>query len=388
MVLESLLAQILSDVYRRPRILLHLTIVFIALVLLGYAGIYLPLSIANAVGLGSVVSQERGELVVVDLIAALIAIVIYLALVKALFSHISGALNKALEHLDLSSPFNTINKLRNSCFVKDILSTEPGKKSRYGLILLSLFSAVIILSYYSSIAFFLYALNDWLSMIGVPLLQLLTSSGRIVFLAVTDLFLIATALVLLIHMQWGSDTEGEGDRDMFNEWIEYLVRKYFFDNCTCKRGAVILASLTPLAPKYGAPRLRYSTLMIPRSLAEARFEKLVGSDEAGSESHSIVDYNKFKECISKPLDMEKLKEGIFKNLCVAKLYVKERGKEKHLGILIAFTATAIVGQKHALRMLSYSRAIVSVKPEEEQTYIALVSSDPSVAEFVIRLVTG
>jgi len=332
MMFESLFAQILHDVYRRPRMLLHLMVTALALILLEYAGIRpqsrilnIVKGIENAVGLRGAAFQGRGVLIAVDLFVALIALIAYLVLVFTLFSLVGRALNEALEHLDLSKPFDSINKLRNSCFVEGIVSAGSGKRRWLGLALLSLLSIAIILSYYSSIAFLLYALNDWLSIMGMPLLQLLTSSGRVVFLAVTDLFLVVVALMLLIHLRWGSYTEGEGDRDMFNEWIEYLIRKHFFDNCVRRRGAAILASLTPIVPRYRAPRPRYFTLAIPRSLAEARFDRLTGfgstkADESKPQ-YSIVNYNAFKGCIGKPLDMERLKEGVFKNLCAAKLYM-------------------------------------------------------------------
>jgi len=390
-MLEGILTQMLSDVYRRPRMMLHLAVAAIAVILFEYAGIRLPLSIASAMGLGGIAFRERGVLIAVDLFAALVALTVYLALVLALFSIIGRALSKALEHLDLSKPFDSIDKLRNSCFVGDIVSVGSGKRGWLSLMLLSLLSTAIILSYYSSIVFFLYALNDWLSVMGIPSPRLPTSSGRIVLLIVADLSLTSAVLALLTYMQWGSDTEGEGDRDMLSEWAEYLVRRYFFDNCIRKRGAVVLASLTPLVPKYRAPRLRYSTLVIPRSLAEARLEKLAGprsAEAATKPRYSIENYGAFKRCIGKPLDMKKLKEGIFKNLCVARLYEEEKGRRKHLGILIAATTTVIVGQKLPLRMLKHFEAIVFVKPEEEQTYIALLSLDPSAAEFRMRLVTG
>lgn len=385
-MLESFLAQILSDVYRRPRILLHLTIVSIALMLLGYAGIYLPLSIVDTIGLGGAVSREGGVLVAVDLVVALTALFTYLALVATLFSSISKALNKALEHLDLRDSLSTIDKLRNSCFVEDIVATNKAKERRWGsLILLLLFSVAVILSYYLSIAFFLYALNDWLGLMGIPLLQLLSSSRYIAFLAVVVLVLVAATLMLIISLRWGLDVKEEGCKGVFEEWFEDLTHKYLFRNCMGKRGSVVLASLAPLILKHKVPYLRCFTLAVPHSLAGARFKKLVSSGES---QYSIKNYEAFKECIDKPLDMEKLKEGIFKNLCIAKLYVKEGEKEKYLGILIAFTATVIAGRKHPLRYLSDYKVIVSVKHEERQTHIVLLAVDPSAAEFIARLVTG
>ncbi|MEM4970329.1 MAG: hypothetical protein QXE01_03655 [Sulfolobales archaeon] len=384
-MLESFLAQILSDVYRRPRMLLHLTIVFIALILLEYTGIHLPLSIVDAIGLGNIVSQERGVLIAVDLAIALTALFIYLALVAVLFSSINKALNKAFEHLDLKDSLSTINKLRNSCFVEDIVPADRSGKRRWGsLILLSLFSVAVILSYYLSITFFLFALNDWLSSMGIPLLSFLSSSKHIVFLTIVILILITATLMLVISLQWGLNTRDEGSKDVFEEWFEDLIHKYLSRNCIGKPGSVILTSLTPLVPKHRMPYLRYFPLVIQRSLAEAGFKRLVSSNNS---QYSIENPKAFIDCIAKSLDMEKLKEGVFKNLCTDKLYMNV-DKKKFLGILVAFTTPVTVSQKHPLRHLSGYRVIMPANHKEERTYIAILATDPSAAEFITRLITG
>lgn len=410
-MLEDFLAQMMSSVYRRPRLLLHMVIVFTVLVLLKYVGIYLPLNIVKIQGL---------ELVMMDLAIATGAILIYLFLAVALLSIINRKLSKALENFDLSEPFKAMDRIRSSCFVDDILPHgESGNRKRLSsLIKLAAISIAITLSYYTSITFFLYAINDMFSLAGTPILSILTSSGCITLSTALTLFFVIAIVTLKMYLQQELNTDSNGEKNVFEEWLEDLIKGYLLENCVGKRGSVILASLAPLFPKYRLPLIYIPPQVFPKELAKSRFEHLVSVNDSKqskqlNESRQTRQYSikfpantssvsqaqttkkdegylkSFSSCLDKNvLDLESFKEGLLKKLCVANLYAKTDKGEKFIGIIIAFTIPFISLQKLPLRLVSDHRAIMSVAPEEYYTYIALLATDPSAAEFISRLVVG
>ncbi len=264
-MIEEFIAELVSSVASRPRLIFHMVFATLIAVILESFGLSLPFYLARIFNL---VLEPGLGYVFFDLVVALLFVVIYLVCAKYFHDLISRGLSYSFESLELKNSFDYIDHFRRTCFVDDVKERGLSRE----LIAMMAFSWVSFISYYLAILFSVYTVDEILVFIGIPFLSTL-SSGSLNFLAITSLILLGIVLAFFSEFQLASAPKTNKDGSIFEEWFSDIIKKYLMENCVGKRGFRILYVFMPLTPSFAPPYLRVLTITLQRDVVIARLKK-------------------------------------------------------------------------------------------------------------------